>query len=110
MRSTQSAPKQARFVDLVGVDHEVLAQDRQGASGAGLPEVRVGPLEIPDIGQDREAGGPGPGVDPRQPRRLIVHAHHAPARGRLLDFSDDRGPAFPDASSDGRRETARRRC
>ena len=102
-------PQQARFVDLVGVDHEVLAQDRQGASGAGLPEVHVGPLKIPDIGQDREAGGPGPGEGPRQPRRLIVQAHHAPARGGLLAFGDDGGPAFPDAPSDGRRETTRRR-
>ena len=42
--------EQARFVDLPGVDHEVLAQHRQSAGVACLLQVGVGALEEIDVG------------------------------------------------------------
>jgi hypothetical protein len=46
-----------RLVHLVGVDHEVLAQDRQGRRGAGLLEVGERAAEVRALGEDRPRGG-----------------------------------------------------
>jgi hypothetical protein len=45
----------ARFVDLPGVDHEILAQHRQLARGARLFEVVDIALEKLPVGQHRQA-------------------------------------------------------
>ena len=39
------------FDDLVRVDHEVLADNRQSTRGTCLLQVRIGTLEVVDIGQ-----------------------------------------------------------
>jgi hypothetical protein len=46
----------ARFGDLIGIDHEILAQHRQGAGGAGRLQIFRAALEILAVGQHRQAG------------------------------------------------------
>ena len=44
------------LVELVGVDDEVLAQDRQVGGGERLPEVVERPAEVERLGEDRQRG------------------------------------------------------
>ena len=52
----QSAPMAARLVNLIRIDHEILAQHRQLARGAGLLQVIHFTLKKLHIGQHRQAG------------------------------------------------------
>ena len=47
----------ARFIDLIRVDGEILAQHRQRAGGAGLLQMFIGTLEKIAVGEHRQAGG-----------------------------------------------------
>src|SRR5450830_1626613 len=49
-------PTSARFINLIGVQHEVFAQHRQRAGGAGLLEVVNATLEKLQVGEYRQTG------------------------------------------------------
>ena len=57
-------PVDSRLVELVGVDDEVLAEDRQVAGLTGGAEVLERAAEAPLLGQDRERGGAAALVGP----------------------------------------------
>ena len=99
----------ARLVDLVGVDHEVLAQHRQRAHGARLLQVLGCALKERPIGEHAQAGGAVPGIGHRDLGRHEVLADHALARAGLLDLGDDRGLAGSNLRAQGADEIARRR-
>src|SRR5207245_5808931 len=93
----------ARFVPLVGVDHEILAQRRKVASRARSRKVPGATLKKTFIGEHREAGRAVSRVGAGDHRRIESLAKNAPARTRLLDLGDDRRPpggAFPATCSD----------
>jgi hypothetical protein len=96
------------FDDLIGIDHEILADHRQIDGGAGLAQMGVGALEEL-VGQDRQAGGAGAGVGAGQLRRLEGLADQ-PGGGRgLLDFGDQADADFVGLLVERGGETARRR-
>ncbi len=92
-------PHGARFVDLVGIDHEVLAQHRQVAAGARLLQVIRAALEELPVGQHRQAGrahlaagiGVADGVALGDVGRHEISPDHALARAGLLDLGNHRG-------------------
>ena len=49
-------PGERGFVDLVGIDDEVLAQERQPGRSPGGGEILERPAEVRPLGQDRERG------------------------------------------------------
>ena len=82
-------PQCARVRHLVGVDHEIFAQHRQGTGRAGLTQVIVRALEKFHIGKHRQAGGTVRRIRGGDFNRVEIFAND-PARGRrLFDFGDD---------------------
>ena len=96
----------ARFVDLVHVDHEVLAQHRNLAGGARLLQVVHRALEEMHVGQHRQARRAMARVALGDVRRLEVRAQHAFRRRRLLHFGDHAGVARRDVLAQARFEAA----
>jgi hypothetical protein len=97
-RSTAAGSEQYRvcapdacFVDLVGIDDEILAQHRQLASFARLLQVGWRALEERPVGEHAQARGAVPRVGRGDVGRYEVLAQHATARAGLLDFGNHRG-------------------
>ena len=103
--------KSARLVDLVRIDHEVLAQHRQRAAGACLLQVIGLALEELAVGQHRQAGradlAVALGVALRDVGRDEILADHALAGAGLLDFGDHAGLALVDLGAQRAHEVAR---
>ncbi|MDT4814461.1 hypothetical protein FQZ97_474630 [compost metagenome] len=96
----------ARGDDLVGIDHEVLAQDRQRAGRAGLAQVVVGTLEEVHVGQHRQAGRAVHRIGGGNLDGVEGVAQHALGGRGFLDFGDDAGLALRDLVFDGLGEAA----
>src|SRR5690606_34901561 len=101
--------KHSGLVDLVAVDDGVLAQHRQRARLARLPQVVVGALEEVDVGEHRETGCAAGLVAARDRRGIEVLADHALRRAGLLDLGDHRGVPGGDLRFKRGREAAHRR-
>jgi hypothetical protein len=69
--------------NLIRVQHEVLAQDRQIHGGAGGREVLVTSLEIGLVGEDRQAGGAPLSVGPGEGDRREVRPNQTLLTGTL---------------------------
>ena len=104
--STASAPVHARLVDLIGVEDEVLAQQRQRHGGAHLREQLEAAAEVVRVRQHRDRGGAARGVGPRAGHRVEVRTDLALARRAALDLGDH---ARPLAGRERAPEAARRR-
>ena len=92
----------ARFRDLIGLEHEILAQRRQGGRGArGGQEFGLA-LERRRVGQHREAGRAARLIGARERRRIEVGADQALRRARLLDLGDQRVVAGRELALDRR--------
>ena len=90
---------EAGLDDLVLVDEEVLAQQRDRDRGADAGEVREVALEVGGVGQDAQAGGAVGLVGPGDRDRVEVVADD-PGRGAgLLDLGDQ--PDRPRAGERG---------
>ena len=82
---------------LVGVDHEVLAQDGEGGRLARGGQIIGASLEGGRVGQHRQAGGAAHFISARQRRRIELGADQALRRARFLDLGDEGELAFGDA-------------
>ncbi len=78
----------ARFQHLIGIDDEVLAQDRKRARRARRGEVVARAAEILPVGEDRQAGRTVGLVGSGDPRRIEIRADEAAARACALDLAD----------------------
>ena len=101
-------PQRARFIDLIGVDREVLAQHRQSARRSRLREMAIGALEERLVGEHRQGRRASRGVVVRDRVRVEVLAQHPLARRRLLQLRDHRGLSGRDAGAERRGESAGR--
>ena len=80
----------ARLVELVRVDDEVLAQDRNRHRGAHRTQILERAAEEALVGEHRDRGGAGGRVAARDRDRIVRLAQHA-LRGRAaLALGDDR--------------------
>ena len=86
----------ARFVQLVGVDHEILAQHWEAASRARSRKILGTTLKKTFVGEHREAGRAVLRVGAGDRRRIESLAKNALARTRLLDLGDHRRQAGGD--------------
>ena len=71
----------ARLVDLIRIEHEILAQGRQGGGRARLRQKFRRALEGRPVGQHREAGGAARFIGARQRRRIEIGADQAACDG-----------------------------
>jgi len=78
----------AAFKYLVGVEDEVLAQDRQFGMATGRPQIVVAALEIRPVSQHRKAARPACRIGTRQARRIEIAADQPGAGRSLLDLGD----------------------
>src|SRR6185312_2093825 len=84
-------PDGRRLVELIVVDDEVLAQDRQARRLARLAQILERPAEVRTLGQDRQRGGAGALVgtdDLRHGRALADRARRRRAALVLGDHAD----------------------
>ncbi len=95
----------ARFIDLVHVDHEILADHRDLACGARLLEVGDITLEKMDVGQHRQAGRAMTGIAFSDCRRPEVGPQHAARWRCLLDLRDHAGLAGSNVPAQAGAET-----
>jgi arabinofuranan 3-O-arabinosyltransferase len=79
----------AGLQELIAIEDEVLAEDRQVDGSADRGEILQSPLKERLIGQHADAGGPMSGVRPGDGDRIEIRAQHACRRRRFLDFRDD---------------------
>ena len=98
----------AGFVDLVGFEHEILAQRRQPRRRAGAGQVFRRALEGRAVGQHREAGGAAAFVGRGQCRRVEILADQALGGTGLLDLGDEAEPSLCLAVLQRREKAARR--
>src|SRR5690606_20627740 len=101
--------ERARLDHLVGIHGEVLAQHRQRAGRARLPQEGVAALEEIHVGEHRQAGRAARLVAACDRGRIEVRADHALRRTRLLRFGDHRRRPLRDRAFDRGREATRRR-
>ncbi len=104
-------PRRERLVDLVRLDDEVLAQDRQPRDAARAPQVVERAAEAGRLGEDRERGGAAALVGADHVLELEVLADHA-GRGRAALVLGDQRESGPRAArrrkcSPGRRSLRR---
>ena len=95
-----------RFVDLVGVDHEILAQNRQVARRAGLLEIVDAALKELLVSQHRQAGGTVLGVALGDVGGNEIGAQDALGRAGLFDFGDHRRQTGSDLGPHGAHKVA----
>ena len=84
------SPDRARLGDLPGIDHEILAQHRQCAGGAGGDQKVLVALKVGSIGQDREAGGSASRIGAGMVSGVKILADESLGRRCFLDFCDQR--------------------
>ena len=84
-----SAP-QPCFSDLIGIEHEILAQSGKAGSSAGICQKFRSALEGWRIGQDRQASGPTLFICLGQGRRIEVFPDQPFRRACLLDLGNQR--------------------
>src|SRR5438270_65222 len=102
-----SRASSARVGDLIGIIHEILAQDRQPrCSARGGQMVRLA-LERGRIGEHRKTGRAARFIGARERRRVEVGADKAFRWARLLDLGDQRKAAGLEPALDRRQEAAR---
>ena len=94
------------FVDLPGVEHEILAQGGQGAAGAGGGEIGFGAVEVGQVSQHRQAGGAAGLVGGGQFSGVEVRPNGTAGGRGALDFGDQAHPAGGDFTIEGGGETA----
>src|SRR5260221_10943415 len=99
----------AAFDDLIRVEHEVLAQDRQAAGGARGDKIGVVALEMRRVGQHRETTRAALRIGRRQRDGVEIGADQPAARRGALDLGDE--PVAPGGERSFERgdEAARRR-
>ena len=83
-------PQDPGLQHLVGVQDEVLADDRQRTGGTGLPQVVVTALEKIHVGENRETGRPAARVAQGNLGRIKIRPQDALAGRGLLDLGDHR--------------------
>ena len=98
-----------RFEDLIGVDHEVLAQHRQATGRAGGLEKLRCALEVLAVGEHRQAGGTAGLVGSGDLGGTKILADHTLRGAGLLDLGNDRGVAGSDPAAQAAGEIAGRR-
>ena len=81
------------LVNLVRIDDEILAQQRQAGYGLDLFQVPVGTLKKFFIGQHGKADSPGARIRFSDSGRIKIPADDALTGRCLFDFSNDRGSA-----------------
>ncbi len=97
-----------RLHDLVFVDHEILAQDRNLSYRPHLADVFEAPFEIGCVGQHAQACCAVGLVDARDRDRIEIRAND-PGRGAgLLDFGDEANTARADQGAS--KIASARRC
>ncbi len=77
------------FVDLIGIEDEVLAEDREVGNAAGAFQVLGGALEEGGFGEDGEGGGAARFVGGGKIGGIEIGADVAEGGGGALDFGDD---------------------
>lgn len=80
----------AGFEALPRVDHEVFADDRQGAGGAGFDQVILMALEVGRVGEHREARGTSSLIGGGVGGGREIGADQAFGGAGLLDLGDER--------------------
>ena len=91
-----------RLVDLVGVDDEVLAEDRQHRGGARLTQVVERAAEVRPLGEDRQCRGAAALVGADDVGDGRAGADLARARRAALVLGDERDAGPVSASRNGR--------
>jgi hypothetical protein len=81
---------------LVWVSEEILAEHRQPAGDAGLPEVLRPALKELSVRKHRQTGGAMPRIARRDVGRMEVLAEHALAWTGFLDLGNHRRSAALD--------------
>ena len=99
--------ERARFDDLIGLQHEVLAQHRQIDRRAGLLEIVVAALKVGFVGQHRETVGATLGIGAGQRCRLEVLSDQTLGGRGFLDLADQCHAALAGAAAQGRMKAAR---
>ena len=99
-------PGDSRLQDLVGIEDEILAQQRQIDGRADLAQIVETALEMRPVGQHADAGGPVLLVDLGDLDGVEVGAEDAPRGAGLLHFGDEADGA---AAGQGGVEIANRR-
>ncbi len=80
----------ARFINLVRLENEILAQQRNIHRGADGSQIVQRAFEM-YVGQNRDCGGAAGDILARDVGRIESRHDVALARGRALDFGDYRG-------------------
>ena len=102
--------RRQRLVHLIGVDDEVLAQDRQRRGGAGRAQVVERAAEARSLGQDRERRGAAALVGADDVARARAPRGSAPPRASgACARRSATARAGPSASRNGRRPPGRAR-
>ena len=99
----------ARLQHLIGIEQEILAQDRQRRRRARLHQMLGRALERRRVGEHRKAGRAARLIGPGEPRRLEILADQPLRRARLLDFGDEPEAPRLDRALERLDEAARRR-
>ena len=81
--------RDAGFEDLVGVDDEILAEERDSDRGADAREVGEVALKVGDVGEDGEAGRAMGLVGTGDCDGVEVGANEACGRAGFFDFGDE---------------------
>ena len=89
----------ARLQHLIGIEEEILAQDRQRRRRARLDQMLRVALERRRVGEHRQAGRAARLIAAGEPRRLEILADQALRRTRLLDLGDERRTVPPRSSA-----------
>ena len=102
--------REPRFENLVAVDDEILAQQRQLGAGPRRAQIGEAAAKIRRIGQHRKTRGAGVGVVERVPGGVEIFPDQPFGRRCPLDFRDDRGVGIVDAAGQRFAEAPNRGC
>src|SRR5574337_374973 len=99
----------ARLEHLIGIEHEILAQDGKRGRLTRFDQVLWRTLKGGEVGQNRDAGGAARLVGLGERRGVEVVANQAFGRARLLNLGDEAEPPLLVRPLDRLDEAARRR-